>query len=82
MNHQACGGRLGMAKLSWLGDRSKYSFFNHIIKGTFNLFLELYGYLLHRHVGQGDRRVGPDGIGSRHVAYGVKGVRGRLASGK
>ena len=40
-----------------------------------NLFLVLYGYLLPGMLDRGDGRVSPDGIGPRHVAYGILRVR-------
>ena len=43
-------------------------------KAFFNLVPVLYGHLLPGMLHQGNRRVSPDGVGTRHITYGIKRV--------
>ena len=62
----------GRHPLSRLGDRHYHSMGDHVVKGADNLLLVLYWYLSYGMLEQGYARVGPDGIGSGHVADCVK----------
>ena len=73
--HQACGGTLRKIPTWSVMRQEQTCLFNHIVQGVVNLFPVLYGYLLPGMLDWGDESVSPDGIGSRHVAYGVKGAR-------
>ena len=55
------------------GDKGNHPLVNHVIKGLLNLFLILDRHLLPGTLYRGNRRVSPDGLGPRHIAYGVKG---------
>ena len=62
----------GRHPLSRWGDRYYHSLGNHVIEGVLSLFLVLYGYLPPCMLDQGYIRVGPDGVGTRHVAEYIK----------
>ena len=57
-----------------LGDRGYHPHVSHVIKDVHNLFLVLDRFLPLGMLERGDGLVSPDGIGPRHVAYGIKGV--------
>ena len=77
----------GRYSFGWPGDRGYHTHVNHIIKGALNLFQVHSRYLPPGMLDRGNRRDGPDGIGSRHVvgsrhvAYGVEGVWKGLLQG-
>ena len=60
--------------LGWLGNWCSDSLSNHVIEHPFDLFPVFYGYLALGMLHWDNRRVSPDGVGTRHIANGVKGV--------
>ena len=70
----------GSYPLSRMGDRYDHSLLNHIIKSALYLLPVLDGNLLSHVLDRGNAGDSPDGIGPRHIAYGIIGVWGRLTS--
>ena len=74
----------GTSRLTWIGEggyplsrlrgRCYYLHADHIIEGALYLFLVLNRYLPLSMLDRVTGRVSPDGVGSRHVPYSVKGV--------
>ena len=62
----------GRHPLGRQGDRCYYSLGDHVVKGVFNLFLVLYGYLPPGVLDWDYVRVSPDGVGTGHVANCIK----------
>ena len=69
------GGMLGKMP-SWLaGRQGQLHPCQPYYQGVLDLFLVLYRYLPLGMLDRSDGWVSPDGIGTRHVAYSVQGVR-------
>ena len=66
---RVCDGRYPLGRLGDLGDDSECE---HVIDGLLYLVSVLYGHLPSGLLDWGNRRVHPDGVGTRHVACGVK----------
>ena len=63
------------------GDKHNHSLLNHIIESVLYLLPVLNRSLLLSVLDRCNVRVGPDGIGHRHIAYGIKGIQEGLLQG-
>ena len=71
----------GRYLLSRLGDRHDHTFLHCVIKGALDLFPVLNRYLPLGMLDRACKRVSPDGVGPRHVAYSIEGVWEGLLQG-
>ena len=71
--HQACRDRLRRYPFGSLRDRCDCSLLDHLIESALYLLPVLNGYLPLGVLDRGNTRVGPDGIGPRHIPYGIEG---------